>query len=666
MGLLVQSSSYFKELFKGPESATCRLLEQVQFTEAEVGQALGKLAAGKAMPSSSAPAAIWKLASDQVTPLLCQQFSKVLVAGATGLPQEWSTSELVLLPKPGKSLTSPSQLRPINLLPLQAKVLGAMLATRLQEYAQSFLKEVPQFAYLQGRSLGQALERVASQCASIRSKLQAQTCNPHAKKDGHRATQVGGGCFLSLDISKAYDHVDWGDLTQALVAAKVPEPLISLIMMIHREARIRIQHCGHECVIAMGRGLRQGCSLAPILWSIYSGWVLTKIHRPGLVDIPKCNTSYADDLFFGWTISSGQEMAVTYRAIRHILESLGQQGLQLSLDKTVIVLGLKGPGAAACIKRYVVERAGMQGQFMKFQIGGEAAYVKIVKQHLYLGAQISFQKYEQATAKYRMGLAKGAYTRLAPVLKCRTVPLNLRLRLWQGTILPTLLHGLDCMGLLPTEAAQLMTIFYQQARAVAKSFSMYTHEPNLQFARRLRLANPIQRLMQAIDNRARTDSALSLDIRAGDVQLQWRHFVRGQLYEAQDALGTSAGPKPQQSCSLLKVQDVVSEAFPCSECGVSYGTQAALKRHVFRQHMTEEEQLRTMQVNRRELKGDAMIHAKAGLPQCRHCLHKFTTWPAFFYHVNTGSCPALSTQGATTPQTETPPAPWWRTRTRIY
>ncbi|CAE7365546.1 unnamed protein product [Symbiodinium sp. KB8] len=396
-----QICSYFRDLFKGPVPKQCPLPEQVTFTEEEVSQALGKLAAGKAKPSTSAPAAIWKLASAQVTPHLCKQFSAVLVAGATELPAEWSQSELVLLPKPGKSLTSPSQLRPINLLPLQAKVLGAVLAMRLQEYAQWFLWEVPQYAYLQGRSLGQALERVAGQCAAIRSKLQAQTCNPHAKKEGHRLTQVGGGCFLSLDISKAYDHVDWRDLTQALAAAKVPESLISLIMMIHREARIRIQHCGHECTIAMGRGLRQGCSLAPILWSIYSGWVLTKLHRPGLVDIPKCNTSYADDLFFGWTVSSGQEMATVYRAIRHILEGLGKQGLQLSLDKTVIVLGLKGTGAATCLKRYVVERAGMQGQFMKFQIGGEAAYVKIVKQHLYLGAQISFQKYEQATAKHR-------------------------------------------------------------------------------------------------------------------------------------------------------------------------------------------------------------------------------------------------------------------------
>ena len=144
-----QICSYFRELFQGPEHKPCQLTEQVQFTEAEVSQALGKLAAGKAMPSSSAPAAIWKLASDQVTPLLCKQFSAILVAGATELPVEWSTSELVLLPKPGKSLTSPSQLRPINLLPLQAKVLGAMLATRLQEYAQCFLWEVPQYAYLQ-------------------------------------------------------------------------------------------------------------------------------------------------------------------------------------------------------------------------------------------------------------------------------------------------------------------------------------------------------------------------------------------------------------------------------------------------------------------------------------------------------------------------------------
>ena len=80
------------------------------------------------------------------------------------MPERWVTSELVLLPKPGKALTSPAQLRPINLLPMQAKLLGAMIAARLQDFAQVYLRDVPQFAYVTGRSLG-AVERVAAHCA---------------------------------------------------------------------------------------------------------------------------------------------------------------------------------------------------------------------------------------------------------------------------------------------------------------------------------------------------------------------------------------------------------------------------------------------------------------------------------------------------------------------
>ena len=90
-------------------------------------------------------------------------------------------------------MTSPSQLRPINLLTLQAKIIESMVASRLQEYVLRFLMDVPQFAYVQSRSMGQALERVAGQCAEIWRLLQAQTNNPHAKREGHKLAHVRGG-----------------------------------------------------------------------------------------------------------------------------------------------------------------------------------------------------------------------------------------------------------------------------------------------------------------------------------------------------------------------------------------------------------------------------------------------------------------------------------------
>ena len=36
-----------------------------------------------------------------------------------------------------------------------------------------------------------------------------------------------------------------------------------------------------------------------------------------------------------------------------------------------------------------------------------------------------------------------------------------------------------------------------------------------------------------------------------------------------------------------------------------------------------------------------MHHALSGMPQCRHCTKKFTTWHAFFYHINARGCQDL-------------------------
>ncbi|CAE7501552.1 unnamed protein product, partial [Symbiodinium necroappetens] len=188
-----QIRAYFKDLFEGPDREPYCLLQQVEFTEAEISLALGRLAATKAMPSTSAPAALWKLMGDQV----------------------------------------------------------------------------------------------------------------------------------------------------------VPDSMITLIMMIHRE------------------------------------------------------------------VSSGVEMEVIYRAIRHILAGLKEQGLQLSLEKTAIILELRG-------------------RYMKFVINGEAVYVKLQDHHVYL-----------------------------------------------GTVLPTMLHGLDCLGLTTIEGkvtimeqSQAMETDQQQLEAATKELAL--------------------------------------------------------------------------------------------------------------------------------------------------------------------------------------------------
>ena len=649
-----QIVDFYKQLFQGTATTPVSLSQDICIDTEEVHTALRRLQATKAMPSTSAPAILWKLMASQVAPLLADQFNGALQRGSASLPLRWCISELVLLPKAGKLMTSPSQLRPINLLPTQAKVLGAILAARIQVHAAKYLAGVPQFAYTEGRALGQALERVAGHCAAVRQLIKLQAPDLHSKRERGTVKQICGGCVFSLDITAAYDSVPWGDLVTALREAGVPQDIIDLVLLVHQQAKLKISHGGQQTLLSLGRGLRQGCGLAPVLWVVYSCWVLNLMDTE-LVKVRHTNTTYADDLLFAWKLHSGRDLENAYVAMRHILRCLKHRGLQVSVAKTVILLELLGPGAEHYLNRIRVKHPTEEGHFVKFLIDGEAIYVKIVKQHVYLGVCSSYGKFEQDTYKRRADLARSAFTRLAPVLKCRNVSLKLRLLLWQGTVLPTLLHGLDAMGLPFKEAQQLKVLYYKHARSIANSYSMFTHESNTQLADRLRLTDPITRLIKAVERRTAADNSTHPDLRPGAEQLRWRSSLRDSFLEARGALGASAG-HGSESYSLQPTSRVTLGQFVCDDCGISYATAAALKRHRFRSHMTEDEQVAVILENKRNLRQEVMHHAKAGMPHCRLCDKKFTTWHAFYYHVNAKGCQPLRdrSEGKVAPDLQAP------------
>ncbi|CAE7564693.1 unnamed protein product [Symbiodinium sp. CCMP2592] len=395
---LQQIVQYFTKLYSAVPCEELALSADINISVEEVWQAMRRIKPAKAMPSACAPAALWKLVSADVVPVL-------------------------------------------------AKLLGAIVATRLQSYALAYLRGIPQFA-------------------PGNSSLTIPTlCMLDAKDVGPQQFAVG-----------------------ALEDAQVPSELVRL-----------------------HRGLRQGCGLAPVLWAIYSGWVLRALDREPAIDITDCNTTYADDFLYAWIIRSGKELENVYQAMKQILVGLCQKGLELSMSKTVAILKLHGPQAAACLRRYQVDNPHGEGQCLKFMIAGEPKYIKIVTQHIYLGVIVSFGKFEQQTFEHR-----------------------LRLRLWQGTVLPTLLHGLDCTGLTAATASTLLAFFFKHARSVAKSHSQFTHETNMDFAKRLRLTNPIASLLQAIHR---------------EEQSQWRQLVHSQLSEVTIPTHQTEAP-PEQAVQL--------------------------------------------------------------------------------------------------------------------
>ncbi|CAE7695511.1 Crnkl1 [Symbiodinium sp. CCMP2592] len=573
-----QIVQHFTSLYHAADMEPPRLSADLCIEGVEIDNALCRLQPGKAMPSCNAPAALWKRFRQDLVPLLQRQFAWHLRPGVSNLPEAWTLCEL-------------------------AKILASIVAQRLKEPAKAYLASLPQFAYV------------------VRGLVQGNTRNIHNKRSGRTSLSLYGGCQLSLDLTSAYDLVQWPLLRLALIDAAIPEPLIQLIMLVHHSAKLALQHCGLKQTVSLKRGLRQGCSLSPTLWAIFSGWLLKRMHDPQLLNVHETNTSYADDQHYRWTIREGKDLEVAYAGMKHVLACLLNAGMLISQDKTVVILELQGAQAARALARYTVERP--QGKCFRFVIADQTLYLKIVPKHVYLGAVVGFRHFEQDTFKHRLSLARCTFSRLGVILRNRGVPLRLRLQLWQGCVWPALFHALDCTGLPQKELQTLQTQLIKQARAIAKSHSMLTKETNQAFIRRLRLPDPVQRLQNALMQRVTLDETLSPVLAPGPGQLQWRTIVRGHLFDGRNEWALpdtiASAPTTTPAARLEEVQEVLSEIFKCDDCGQEFATQAALRRHVFLTHLSQQQQLDRSAEVKESIKGAEMAHASV-LPEITEAL----------------------------------------------
>ena len=579
----------------------------------EIETALAQLKKGKAVPASSVPAEIWQLCPTEYACKLSGLLQTCAQAGAP-VPPEVSHCELSLLPKPGKDTRRPCDLRPLGLQGPSSKIYALAVRGRLMEYIQPLLDRVPQYAYVPGKNIDQAIVRVAKHCAAIRHRLREGVKTVHQRRLGHKAGVCYGGIMLSIDLSRAFDSLTRQALSAALDLAEVPVALRDAVLSLHNACRYTVKHHTHRADFPMEVGVRQGCTLAPALYSLFTALFWQQLSACTSIEwATRCITMFADDKHMYWTIESVEDLNFVCSCVQQTFRLLRSYGMKVNADKSRMVVALRGSAGKRWQRRHTVVTT--MGQSLNVGTPHSPLLIPMVHTLVYLGVVASYGGFELHTLQHRQKAAAQNRHRLLKFLHGKMLSLQERLRLYNACVRSALFYGLHVIGLTGTTARMLEATDMRAVRAIAKSPVHLTRESNAMLCKRLHIDLPVAAVKQRMQRK----------VREAQPDSDWYADLCNVLEPLQ---AFTASPE--------KVH-LSAESFPgvaCPDCGIYLTTHRHMLSHRARKHGYRVP--RTV----KQMGTGHMQHSVDGMPHCKHCNKIFTRVEGFKKHLR-GACPVL-------------------------
>ncbi|GAU16642.1 hypothetical protein TSUD_325920 [Trifolium subterraneum] len=177
-------------------------------------------------------------------------------------PTSLNETNICLIPKCDNP-TSMKDLRPISLRNVLYKMISKVLANRLKCCLDKCVSQ-EQSAFVEGRSIIDNALIAIEFIHALKRKTQ-----------GRR-----GELTLKIDISKAYDKVDWGFLRGVMTKMGFTDVSIRWVMMCVSSVNYSVlMNYDRVGPISPGRGLRQGDPLSPYLFILVTECLTALIHR---------------------------------------------------------------------------------------------------------------------------------------------------------------------------------------------------------------------------------------------------------------------------------------------------------------------------------------------------------------------------------------------------
>ena len=523
-------------------------------------------------------------------------------------------------------------------------------------------------------------------CEEVRLLIKSCRFTIHDRKANRTQCDGVGGLQILIDLKGAFDRAPRHLLQQALMDLPLPPSILSLLLAWHDGTPYHLHHAEQDFFIDGNVGVRQGCVAAPLLWVAFMRhWKKHLEEHLGSSWVKRHLTVYADDNHLAWTFRDLGDIHQAILDATFVLNSFLTYGMHLNLDKTVAILVVRGRGASAIRRRYLVSESGR-----RFLCLHDALRLPLVSQHVYLGMCVSYGHYPKKTLSHRQNAARKSFMALRAWWTPSRLPLQQRIHLWKICIWPTLSYSLVEVGLSPAQCQPFCQMVFKQLRWITRSPSHITHESNKDLLIRLALTHPLLWLasmtvkhwakkwnqckhLPADDALQDRWSLLLLTPQSENHHvLLWVQFCFCWLREHEMEFPTEDASTlwdVLKGFGLSSMKDSYAHVFQtlsvaatqmqhdqqshidqdqqhaCQYCEAVFRTLKGLRVHITKTHSQDmrqcTEQDHTMMLTRADGLG--------GLPICRVCRIRFQDWFAFDRHTARGVCLHSSSASAMTP-----------------
>ncbi|KAA3472112.1 reverse transcriptase [Gossypium australe] len=340
--MLKEAVTFFGELYTASDlSGEHRLLDLVEkrvtpdmngellkpFLEDEIWQAVKSMAPIKAPGIDGFPALFfqkyWNVVGNDIT-----YYCLAVLKGDIEMG-EINKTHIVLIPKVDRPKTL-SQFRPISLCNMIYKIIAKVMVNRMSLILGQCI-DVAQGAFIPGRQISDNTLIAYEILHSLKSRKHC--------KQSHFA--------LKLDMSKAYDRVEWDFLAGMLSKMGFCQDWIILVMrcVCSVSYTVGINESISE-VFFPSRGLRQGDPLSPFLFLICAEGLSTLLkeakNKGSMIGAPIGRERFSINhlLFADDCILFGDASETGANAVRSILKEYSEaSGQQVNYDKSLIYFG---------------------------------------------------------------------------------------------------------------------------------------------------------------------------------------------------------------------------------------------------------------------------------------------------------------------------------------